>query len=1148
MKTQALALDVSANVSNLAPLSGLAGQALGGSLSASGRVEGSVSAPRLNMTAQGQNLQYGPYGVANLNLSVSSAPGPDGTIPFSVDADLRGPRLGDPQLDALIGDVKLAARGSFNPNSGLLNLAPAQVATGLGFVQASGSFGTKDQSLNLEFSANISNLAPLSGLAGQTLGGALSASGRIEGTISAPRLNMTAQGQSLQYGQYSVAGLNLSIGSAPGPDGSIPFNAQAQASGLRLGDPRIEQLLGEATLTAQGSYNPTAKQISLHPAELRMAAGYLRASGLVDLANQALAMDVNADLPNLAALSGLAGKPISGAARLDARIEGPFADPSARGAANVGGFSYDGMALGDAQAQFNLARLVSAPQGDVSLNAQTPQGPLTLSARLASQGGSLTVQSFRLEGLGIFGEGGLNLGAGGLMEGSARFNATSLSILGALLGYEAQGALNAEATFSGASGRQSVTARGSVTDLRIAQNGGFLAGIMSLNFNAQIDDALGADPYVRATAEGQRLEAAGLLFSTVRLGAQGPLSNLDLTADVTGDFLDEGLRELDSLSLQARVNAAGGFQGVSVHRFNGRVSGEDLSLAAVLEIRKTPDGGFGFQNLDLRMSDGGQLGGYFTTASNGAFGHIVLHHLPLRLLRLTGLPPAEGRLSGEAQFDSRSDTGRFTLSTEGMTMIEAGLNSPIEAKADGTLAGGQLTASLEMRSASFSQPLTANARLTLTRNGGLPTPDRNGPISAQVSWAGDLGEIWPLLPLPDHLLSGYATLSASIDGTLAAPRTAGGLRIQNGRYEHLDFGTVIQGLSADAAFSSDGRLTLTAQGGDGYGGQISALGFYVVSSRVLEAKVQLNRMAAARRDDLTAIVSGEIKANGDANQINVGGTINNEFLEFRLIGGGAPNLVVIEATPVGVSAPRTPRAARASASAASQRINLNLTVNVPGQAYVRGRGLESEWGGQLQVTGHAGDVQVNGMIQKRRGWLDLLGRQFDLEIGEVRFAGPLDPYVTVRLTAEANDIRGWLQVAGYSSDPKVSFGSDQGLPEEEVLPRLLFGRSKQSLSAIEAAQLAAGVATLMSGRPGAMDMLRDVAGVDTLRIEEGSNGGTAISTGKYIADGVFVGARQDLGTGGTTALVEIETFNNIVIDAEIGDDETKAGVNWKLDY
>ncbi|WP_018632461.1 translocation/assembly module TamB domain-containing protein [Neomegalonema perideroedes] len=1146
-KDQTLGLDFSANLGNLAPFSALAGETLGGSLSASGRVEGSLKAPSVSLAAQGQNLQYGKYGIAGLNLNLSGAPQPDGTIPFTVSAQARGPRMGDPQLDALIGDVNLSANGSFNPTTGLLRLEPGEATAGLGSARVSGFFGTKDQSLGLDFSANIGNLAPFSQLAGETLGGAFSASGRIDGTISAPRLNATAQGQSLQYGQYGLAGLNLNLSSSPQPDGSIPFSAQARLSGPRMGDPRIEQLLGEANLSAQGAYNPSTRQLLLNPAEVQMAAGSLRAAGQVDLANQAMALDVTADLPNLAPLSGFAGAQISGAGKLDARIEGPFADPSARGSASLRALAYDGRPIGDAQAQFNLTRLVSAPQGEASLSAQTPQGPLTASARFASQNGQIQLDHFRLEGLGLFGEGRLNMASGGLMEGSALLSSASLGPIGALLGYEASGALDANLSFSGQTGRQTILARGAASNLRIAQNGDFLAGITSLNFNAQIDDAFGADPYVRADLDGQRLEAAGILLTDVRSTLQGPLSDLDVAFDGTGDLLDEGLRELDSFSLQARVNAAGGFKGVTLHRFNGRISGEDLMLAQAVELRPTADGGFGFQNLDLRLGASGMLGGYLTYAPSGSFGHLVLHNLPLRLLSLAGLPPAEGHLFGEAQMDSRQNSGSFNLRTEGMTMIEAGLNSPIQADAQGSWSGAQLTAALTMTSASFRQPLQANARLTLLPGGGIPMPDRNGPISAQASWAGDLGEVWPLLPLPDHLLSGSATLSATLEGSLAAPRTAGGLQIQGGRYENLEYGTVVQNLGADATFSADGRLTLTAQGNDGYGGQISAMGSYVLSSRALDATVRVNRMAAARRDDLTAIVSGEVTARGDAASINVNGRIDNDFLEFRLIGGGAPNLVVIEATPVGLSAPRTPRRA-AGAAAGNQRINLNLVVNIPGQAYVRGRGLESEWGGQLQVTGHAGAPRVSGMIEKRRGWLDLLGRQFDLEIGEVRFSGDLDPYVTVRLTAEANDIRGWLQVAGYSSDPKISFGSDQGLPEEEVLPRLLFGRSKQSLSAIEAAQLAAGVATLMSGRPGAMDMLRDVAGVDTLRIEEGANGGTAISTGKYIADGVFVGARQDLGTGGTTALVEIETFSNIVIDAEIGAEETKAGINWKMDY
>ena len=48
-------------------------------------------------------------------------------------------------------------------------------------------------------------------------------------------------------------------------------------------------------------------------------------------------------------------------------------------------------------------------------------------------------------------------------------------------------------------------------------------------------------------------------------------------------------------------------------------------------------------------------------------------------------------------------------------------------------------------------------------------------------------------------------------------------------------------------------------------------------------------------------------------------------------------------------------------------IVLDLTIALPGQVFVRGRGLESEWAGSFTVTGTAADPQVQGSIQPVRG-------------------------------------------------------------------------------------------------------------------------------------------------------------------------------------
>jgi translocation and assembly module TamB len=93
-----------------------------------------------------------------------------------------------------------------------------------------------------------------------------------------------------------------------------------------------------------------------------------------------------------------------------------------------------------------------------------------------------------------------------------------------------------------------------------------------------------------------------------------------------------------------------------------------------------------------------------------------------------------------------------------------------------------------------------------------------------------------------------------------------------------------------------------------------------------------------------------------------------------------------------------------------------------------------------------------------------------------------------------------VTVRGTSLQPEIAFNSIPAMPEEEVLARLLFGGGVTDLSATDALQLGAAVASLRGG--GGMDpinRLRTSIGLDRLRIvpaDPALDRGTAIALGK----------------------------------------------------
>ena len=164
----------------------------------------------------------------------------------------------------------------------------------------------------------------------------------------------------------------------------------------------------------------------------------------------------------------------------------------------------------------------------------------------------------------------------------------------------------------------------------------------------------------------------------------------------------------------------------------------------------------------------------------------------------------------------------------------------------------------------------------------------------------------------------------------------------------------------------------------------------------------------------------------------------------------------------------------------------------------------------------------------------------------------IDPDLDLRLVREANDITGTILIEGTGSRPTLRFTSNPVLPADEVLPRLLFGRSKQSLSGPEAVQLAAGLATLASGEEGVLDVTRKALGVDVLRFEsanEGSDSVGNLSVGRYATENVYVGVKQSLDGRTSSVVVEVELPKNFVVDTEVGQDaDGSVGILWRRDF
>jgi translocation and assembly module TamB len=247
------------------------------------------------------------------------------------------------------------------------------------------------------------------------------------------------------------------------------------------------------------------------------------------------------------------------------------------------------------------------------------------------------------------------------------------------------------------------------------------------------------------------------------------------------------------------------------------------------------------------------------------------------------------------------------------------------------------------------------------------------------------------------------------------------------------------------------------------------------------------------------------------------------------------------------------REERLSKAAPPLPIALDLRVVMPNRVTVAGAGVDSEWKGALTVTGSANQPKVVGSVEAIRGTASFLGRDFSLREGVARFDGGqrIDPILSVTAENDTGDVTALVTVSGPASDPDIAFSSEPALPEDEIISRILFGKTSGELSAFEAVQLAqvAGQLAGFGGGRGITDALRDFTGLDVLRLGESGGGNTVVEAGTYVRENVYVGVEQGLGLEDSAVEVQVELTDQVTVETKAGANGTgEAGVFWKMDY
>ncbi|WP_282064995.1 translocation/assembly module TamB domain-containing protein [Aliiroseovarius marinus] len=515
---------------------------------------------------------------------------------------------------------------------------------------------------------------------------------------------------------------------------------------------------------------------------------------------------------------------------------------------------------------------------------------------------------------------------------------------------------------------------------------------------------------------------------------------------------------------------------------------------------------------------------------------VQLDHLSLRSDALSvtakGTPSDQGT---SVTFQSRlTDLG----------LIADGISGPAEAQGSAELTGESWRVAVNA-----TGPAGVNGRVDGTLSADGTEADLTLSGTAPLALANPM--------IRPRLATGTASYDLALRGPLDLASLSGTLTTQDARVALPRLKQAID-IDSGQVTLTGGTATLDIQSSVAAGGQISTRG-----TIGLAAPMQADLSILLDQLRLTDGALFETTVNGTADlrgPLQGGATLRAEIdlgrTELRVPETAPGTLPVMEGlTHVGEPAAvrQTRRFAglivEASPTTTGRPYPLDITLNAPGQVFVRGRGLDAELGGSLRVTGTSANVIPQGEFTLIRGRLDMLGKRLTLTEGDVSLQGDFNAYLRFLAEARAEDTDIRIGVTGPVSEPEISFTSSPELPEDEVLARLLFGKDITQISAIQALRLAAAVRTLAGkGGEGVLGRLRGSFALDDLDVTTDETGAASVRAGKYISENIYTDVT--VGADGTAEVnLNLTLSPYLTARGTLGSDgETGVGVYFERDY
>ncbi len=420
-----------------------------------------------------------------------------------------------------------------------------------------------------------------------------------------------------------------------------------------------------------------------------------------------------------------------------------------------------------------------------------------------------------------------------------------------------------------------------------------------------------------------------------------------------------------------------------------------------------------------------------------------------------------------------------------------------------------------------------------------------------------LNPLFRFLIPQNHLLGGNIDMDISLHGHLKRPKITGSIRLRKGSYENLHIGLSLKNMDAYLVGEGETLRLRSFQAGDGLNGTITARGQITpdIEKKLpffLDASVERARLLET--DSLSATFSGPVSFRGNSEKAVLSGS--PEVLKAEAFIPNASSRVM-PVFPVTYVYPRK-KEAPPSRTDHELPVTFDLHLSIPGHAYIRGRGIESLWKGNLHITGTDKAPELYGELENINGTFSFAGNSLRFKEGKILFHGDLLTQSRLHVTAET-DIRHITvraDLKGPPEDLRLTFSSSPPYPTAEIISLMLYNETVKKLTPFQAVALTHTLATLSGAYtgPGVIDRLRNGIGVDQLSFGSsvGQNQGdyTTIQIGKYFTRNILITLDRPITPGMAPFLITAHFKRNFELQTAFSEEYllSTLSLRWKLSY